>query len=213
MIGHVVVLSRLRHKLHVIWSVLKDHTYTSRCCLVYFFVIDRIIFDWWQLSYDFSIDCTCTINHIVVLSSLHHRSSTIKIDMIFLFHFWRSAYLYDWSRRCLVSLSSLKTHCPISLESSILYYVKITLVWLVMSLSYLLFVMDTILFDQSWQFRSDFGVVAPLRLVISLSCLVFVVDWYFSFIFNMERTCMIGHVVILSYLRHWLYSVWSILRV
>ena len=46
----------------------------------------------------------------------------------------------------------------IGLDSSISYSVKMTLVWLIMSLSYQLLVIDRILYGNSWLFSSVFGV-------------------------------------------------------
>lgn len=49
LICHVVVLSGVRCRLHPVRSVMK-------------------------VQYLFGIECTCIINHVIILSSFHHRS-------------------------------------------------------------------------------------------------------------------------------------------
>lgn len=78
---------------------------------------------------------------------------------------------------------------------------------------------DCMLSDWSWQLSSDFGVV-PIWSITSLSYIVIVIDrtmlnWtrQFSFVFDVERTCMMGHVVVLSRLYHKMHTIRSILTV
>ena len=78
--------------------------------------------------------------------------------MIVQFHFRCTTDLYDWSRHCPISSLSYTTHCPIGLDSQVLYSRDITLVRSVTSLSCLLFVINCILFDRSRQLSSNFGV-------------------------------------------------------
>lgn len=53
------------------------------------FMIKHILSDWsWQFSFDFCVDHTCIISHIIVLPSLHHKPHPIGSIIIVQFYFW-----------------------------------------------------------------------------------------------------------------------------
>lgn len=149
----IVVIHRTRSdptSLHssVSYSITPVRTVTLLSCLL--FVINHILFYWsWKFSFVFSVDCTCIFSHVIVLSSLFHRPYPIGSILKVQFRFQCRVDLYQRSHPCLVSSLSKTTHCPIGLHCSISYSMEITLVQLVTSLSYLLFVIDPILSDQS----------------------------------------------------------------
>ena len=164
MIGHIIVLSRIRYRRHTIWSVLtvqycilrRSHLY-NRSLSNQLFVINRILSDRsWQFNYDFSVDRTYMINHAIVPFVLHHIPYLIRSIMIVQFHFLRRVDLYDWLGHYLVSYSSYIAHSPINLYSLVSYSTNITLVRLIMSLSYLLFMIGHIISNRLWWFSFDF---------------------------------------------------------
>ena len=97
---------------------------------------------------------------------------------------------------------------------------EITPIRSITSLSYLVFMINCILYNLSWQFNSDFNIHRAIWSITLLSCLVFVIDrnlsnwsWKFSFAFSQERTYLMGHVAILSCLHNRSQIVRSILTV
>ena len=158
---------------------------TSLSLLV--FVIHHILSDQsWQFNLDFGINHTYTISHIVVLPSLHHRSYPIETIITVQFWFWRRVDLYNQPRHYTISSSSLIAHCLINLESKVSYSMEITPVQSITSLSCLLFMMDRILSDMSWQFKSY--------------C-------------NVNHNCTISDIVFLSGLHHRPYPIRSVMIV
>lgn len=120
------------------------------------------------------------MDHVIVLSYLHHRSHIIRSVLIVQYCILLRSHLYDRSYHYLISSSSCSAHSPISLDSSVLYSMEITPIRSVKLLCYLLFMIDHILSDRLSQFSFDFDV---------------------------DRTYTINHVVILSCLRHRSYPV------
>ena len=158
---------------------------TSLSLLV--FVIHRILSDRsWQFNLDFGINHTYTISHIVVLPGLHHRPYPIGTIIIVHFWFWCRVDLYNQPRHYTILSSSLIAHCLINLESKVSYSMEITPIQSVTSLSCLLFMMDRILSDMSWQFKSY--------------C-------------NVYHNCMISDIVFLSSLHHRPYPIKSVMTV
>ena len=129
------------------------------------FVIDWILCDWsWQFIFNFVVECTYTISHVIILFGLFHRPYPV------------GANLYDRSRHYPISSLSWTARCLICLDSLVLYSTKITLVQLVTSLSCLLFVINRILFDRLWHFCSDFSVDHSCTISHVLFYLVFIID-------------------------------------
>ena len=58
---------------------------------------------------DFSLEQTYTIDHVVVLSSFHHKPYPIQLVIIDQFHFQYKPYLYDQSRSFPIRFSSQST--------------------------------------------------------------------------------------------------------
>ena len=138
----------------------------SLSCLV--FITDRTLSDQpSHVSIVFYGDHTCMIGHVGILSSFCDKPHSLLSIMIVQFQFWRRLHLYDQSRHfpfalCLrsypiESVMIVQFHfrhkadlydrlrcCPFLCS---LYH---TLVWLVKLLSYLLFMIDRILFDRSF---------------------------------------------------------------
>ena len=111
------------------------------------------------------------IDYVIVLFGFYHGSHPIRLTMITQYHFWGKPYLYDQSSRCPIqfSLQTLPNHIrPYNLVL-VLKYTKP--IWLVTSLSYLIFITCYIQSDRSRQL---------------------------SFIFSVNRTCTVNHVVALS---------------
>ena len=106
------------------------------------FVIDHILSDQSLLfSFDFGIDHTNKINHVVVLYGLHHRWYPIESITIVQFPF-----------RCRANLYNRPGHYPFS------FFLWIAPLWSVMLLSSPLFIINYIQSNRSWQFSSDFYV-------------------------------------------------------
>ena len=92
-IGHNVVLSHLCYRLHPIdlnisvsyfMNITLVLSTMSLSCLI--FMIDNILSDQsCQFSFDFGVHHTYTINHVVVLSGLHHRPSnwSWQLNLVF----------------------------------------------------------------------------------------------------------------------------------
>ena len=134
--------------------------------------------------------------------------------------FQRRVDLYDRSCRFHVSSSSYTTHCLIRLNSPISYSTKITPLRPVTSLSCLVFMIDHIMSDQSWQFSLEFNedytyTISHIIFLSGLSRGLYLVESIMTiqFLFNVERTCMIGHVIVLIYLCHRPHTIWSVLIV
>ena len=158
MIGHVVVLSRLCHKPHIVRLIM---TFQYRIL--------------WRSHY--------MIGHVVVLS--HFRDRTHPVQSILTVQFWfqHRQHLYDRSCHCSVSSSSHTIHYPLGLDNLVSHSMDITLVWSIMSLFCLVFIIECVLSDQSWQL---------------------------SFFFGVEWTCMIDHIVVLSHFFSYTAPTWSI---
>ena len=81
-----------------VWSVM------SLLCLI--FVTNNTLFDRsWQFSFDFGINHTYTIDHIIVLSSFCHRLHPFQSTTKAQFHFQLRSHLYNWSRHCSIWFS------------------------------------------------------------------------------------------------------------
>ena len=171
-------MSNLHHRSYLVESVMK---------VIFHFRRKVDLYDHpHHCLFSFFIDCTGMIGQVVILSTFHDKLhpiwSVIKV------HFWFShaQHLYDRSRHYPISSLSWTAHCPIGLGSSISYYIENKPIQLVTSLSHLVFMIDHILSDQSWNFSFDFGV---------------------------DHTYIINHVFILSCLHHKLYHVGSIITI
>ena len=145
------------------------------------FVIDHILPNQLkQFSFDFDLDRTCTISHVIVLSSILCRSYPIRLIITIQFCFRHRVDLNDRSRYCSISSRSNTAHCWIGLKTLVSYSIDIIPQWLVTLLSCLIFVIYCILPDWSWQISVDFSI---------------------------NYTSMISHIVVLSGLHHRSYHV------
>ena len=102
------------------------------------------------------------------------------------FHFQHRKHLYDQSCSVLIQFSSQSTFNPIGHNSSILFSTYTTPVRAITSLSYPVLIMEGILSNWSQQL---------------------------SFIFNIDHTCTISHIVVLSGFHHRSYRVSQVLIV
>lgn len=139
----------IHHKLYTIrlvdnlisYSVEITHVWSVMSYMV--FMIGYILSNHsWQFDSDFDVNHTYMASHVVVLFGLSHSLYPVGSIITIQFRFRWKVNLYNCSRHCPVSSSSLTAHCPIGLEILVLYLVEITLVWSITSLSCLLFVID-----------------------------------------------------------------------
>lgn len=140
--------------------------------MIYHILSDRS----WPFNFDFAVDRTCMISHIVTLSSLRHKSYPIKSVMTVQFCFWSKAKLYNQSHQFLIYSTSYTAHYSIGLDNSVSYSMKITLydwwhccpIW---------FSWLTTSFMISHENSIPISVqTISIWLVMLLSCLVFVID-------------------------------------
>lgn len=151
------------------------------------FVIEHILPDrsrWF--SFNFSVHCTSTIIHFVVLFGHRHKLYPVRLVMVIQFLFRSRVESYDRSHRSLVSSLLEIAHYSIGLNNSALYSTEITLIHSITLLSYLLFMMGHILSNFFWKFSSNF---------------------------DENDTCMISHIVVLFSLSHKLYPINSVITV
>ena len=121
------------------------------------------------------------IGHVVVLLGFHHRPDLVLSTMATQFHFWHKPHLYNQSCSCLIWFSSQSVPDLIDYDSSISLLAQISLVQLVTSFSYLVFITHYTRSNWSQQF---------------------------SIVFIIEYTYTIGHIVVLSGFHHKLH--WSV---
>lgn len=129
-----------------------------------------------HINFHFSLDCTYTISHVMVLSSLHHRSQLVRLVMIVLFHFRCRGNLYDWSRHCPVSFLSQITHYLIDLDTSISYTMEITPLRLVTCCPVQFFLLTASCLISYDNLDLILAQIVPIRSMTFLSCLVFIID-------------------------------------
>ena len=78
---------------------------TSLSCLVFVTTCNRSDRSR-QFGIVFKVECTYTINRVVVLSGFHHRLHPIRSVMIVQYHFQSRTHLYNLSSHCHVWFSS-----------------------------------------------------------------------------------------------------------
>ena len=120
------------------------------------------------------------IGHVVVLFGFCHRPDSVRSFMIAQFHFQRRPYLYDQSRSYIIRFSSQLTLDLIVHETFVSFSDKTIIVQSVTILFYLVFVFDDTQFNRSRQF---------------------------SFVFGIEYTYTISHVIVLSCFHHRPHSI------
>lgn len=111
----------------------------------------------WQLNFIVGIECTCIIDHIIVLSSLRHIPHLIRSIMKGKFYFWCRLHLYDCSHHCHIQFSSQIAPGPIDHDNLVLLSVYNVPIQSVMSMFYLVLIVDRTQFDRSRQFNFYFG--------------------------------------------------------
>ena len=136
-----------------------------------------------ELSFLFSVDCTCTINHVIVLSGFHHKWHTTRQVLIIKFRFRRRPNLYNMSHCCHVLCSSQTEPGLIGHYNSVSFSMWTTSVRLVIQLSYLVFITISTQSNQSQKF---------------------------SIVFIIDCTCMISHIIIISCIRHKRHPIQSV---
>ena len=129
----------------------------------------------WYLNIVFGIDHTYTIGHVVALSGFHDRPYPIQSIMTTQFHFRSRLHVEDRSHRC---SSWFDRSWQLSFVLGVF-----TLIWSIMSFSYLVFVIDRTQSHKSQQR---------------------------NFFFNVDRIWMIGRVIVLYDFRHKSHPIWSI---
>ena len=139
-------------------------------CLV--FVIDYTKFDQTQqLNFIFSIDRTCMINLVIVLSGFHHRPQIVRWVLTVPIQFQHRPDLYDRSHHCLIKFLSQMTLDSIGLDNLVSFSMQTVVIQSITSLSCLIFITDHTWPDRPQQLSFDFGT---------------------------NQTYVIGHVVVLS---------------
>ena len=128
-----------------------------------------------QFSFIVSVDCTCKIGHVLVLFSFHHTPHPILLVTTIQFHFWHRSHLQDPSHHCLLWFLSQTAPSHMGHDISVLIQAQTALV----------------------------------RSFTSLSCLIFVINYslsylsrQFIFIFGIDDTFMIDHIIVLSCFCH-----------
>ena len=150
MISHVVILYGFCYSWHPIQSVMivqycfwrRPHLYNRWCSCPIFIINYTRSYVSWQLNFVFGVDRSYTISHVIVLSSFHHKSRLVWLVMITQFHFRHRPHLYDQSHQCRVWFLLQTTPGQIDLDSSVSILAWATLIWLVMSLSHLVFIIN-----------------------------------------------------------------------
>ena len=124
----------------------------------------------------------------------------------------------DQSCRCSILFLSQTAPGPIGHDNLVSFFMQITPVRLVTSLSCLVFIIGRTWSNRFGQFNFDFGIYHTYQLVMSLSYLVFIIDytrsdhtWKLSFIFDVDNTCTINLVGFLSGFHHKLHIVRQVL--
>ena len=120
----------------------------------------------------------CILHHYnrlhLCLCRFCHRPHLTQLVKTVQFHFWHKTFLYDRSHHCLVLFSSQIESCPIGHDCSISSTnPKFTVDH---NFAYVIFIIDHILLDQSRQF---------------------------NFVFSIECTCVISHVVLYHFCHHY----------
>ena len=90
----------------------------------------------------FSIDCTCAIDHVVILSTFHHRPHLIRQVLIVQFWFQCRPNLYNQSHHYPVLFLSQIVPDLISHDSPISFLTNNALIPSITQLSYLIFIID-----------------------------------------------------------------------
>lgn len=152
----------------------------------------------------FGIDHTCTIGHIVILSSSHHRPYPVRQVPIIQFCFRHRSDLCDPSHQCIVWFLLKTVPYLISHNSSVSFFMQTCSIRSITQLAYLFFVTIDTRFDRSRQFSMVFYVDHTYIIGHVLSYLVFITYYtqfdqsrQFSIIFDVDRTCTVDHIVIL----------------
>lgn len=143
-------------------------------CLIFVTNLTRP-YQTYQLSFILSVHRTYMIGHVIVRSSLCNKQHPIQQVSIFQFHFQYKPNLYDQSRCYPDQFLSQTAPGPISHKSSISFSTQTIPLQSVKSLSYLVFVRDHTRFDRLQQ---------P------------------SFIFGVDHTFTINHIIVLSSFYH-----------
>ena len=156
---------------------------TSLSYLVFFTYSTR--FDDKVAQFLFDVDRLYRTSHIVVLSRIHHILYLVRLVKTIQYHFTSRTHLYDQSCHCLVWFSSQTVPGQIGSDNLLSISAQTRPIRSVMSLSYLVFVIDCTRFNQSRQLSFNFGV---------------------------DHICMISHIVILYGFRHSQHSIRLIIK-
>ena len=122
-----------------------------------------------QFNIDFGVVCTYMFGHIIVLSCFLHKQHPVRSITITQFSFCCRSRLFDLS--CPVWFLSHIIPSLIGRDNLISFLAYTTPIWLIMSLSYLVFIINYTLSDWSWKF---------------------------SIIFDVDYTYTIDHVIVMS---------------